>query len=158
MPAELRPGDADQQARRCTVGPCPIDCVFDEWKDWGACDQACGEGTQARKRNRKVLPKFGGKDCEGLFAEDPLFEPSSLFDDSPSLFDDQPPLFEEGSLFGEDSTSLEPPSLFESEEPLFGPGVGGSGRDRGEEETVESGGGSRDRGPGGRWRPATGGR
>jgi hypothetical protein len=95
---------------------------------------------------------------EGLFAEDPLFEPSSLFDDSPSLFDDQPPLFEESSLFGEDSTSLEPPSLFESEEPIFGPGVGGSGRGRGEEETAESGGGSRDRGPGGRWRPATGGR
>jgi hypothetical protein len=95
---------------------------------------------------------------EGLFAEDALFESSSLFDDSPSLFDDERSLFEEGSLFGDDSVSLEPPSLFESEEPIFGPEVGDSGMGRGEEETVESGGGSRDRGPGGRWRPATGGR
>jgi hypothetical protein len=59
-----------EKERSCTVGPCPIDCVMGEWKAWSACDSKCGEGNQERKRNRKVLPKFGGKDCEGSYIEE----------------------------------------------------------------------------------------
>ncbi len=93
---------------------------------------------------------------EGLFEEDPLFESSSLFDASPGLFDGQPSLFEGDSLFGAESEPAGGSDLFDSERPLFGPENAGGSDDP--EETGGSGGASKDRGPGGRWRPATGGR
>ncbi len=103
--------------------------------------------------------RSAGEDAgEGLFAGDALFDSASWFDDSPPLFGDEPSLFEEESLFGEDSTPLEAPSLFETEKPLFGPGVGDAEGSRGGGKPADSSEGSRDRGPSGRWRPATGGR
>ncbi|MDG2021357.1 MAG: helix-hairpin-helix domain-containing protein [Phycisphaerales bacterium] len=93
---------------------------------------------------------------EGLFEEGPLFESSSLFDGSPGLFDDQPSLFEVDSLFDMESEPAEGSDLFDSEQSLFGPDDASGSEDPG--ETVDSGGASRARGPGGRWRPATGGR
>ncbi|MEE2972656.1 MAG: hypothetical protein VX672_05980 [Planctomycetota bacterium] len=84
-----------------------------------------------------------GFDGEPLFDQGPLFAEESLFDDAP-LFPESSP-FDEGSIFGE--RPLFPGS------PTFGnpdsdpPGTG-SGSDAGTGSTR-----SRDRGPGGRWRP-----
>ncbi|MFB0985537.1 MAG: hypothetical protein QMB94_04505 [Phycisphaerales bacterium] len=92
-----------------------------------------------------------GDGSTGISEEGDLFESSSLFDESPSLFDEEPSLFEEGSLFGEVASPLEDSNLFDAEKSLFAPNAGDA-------EPVGSGGVSRDRGPGGRWRPATEGR
>ena len=85
---------------------------------------------------------------EGMFAGDPLFPDEPLFDDTP-LFSDEPlfndvPLFTDTPLFPGSST-------FTTPQP---DGFGGF-------DDREEGSGSsrpRDRGPGGRWRPATGSR
>ena len=92
-----------------------------------------------------------GDGSPGISEEGDLFESSSLFDESPSLFDEEPSLFEEGSLFGEVASPFEDSNLFDAEKSLFAPNAGDA-------EPVGSGGVSRDRGPGGRWRPATEGR
>lgn len=46
---------------RCAGGGVPIDCVYGEWKEWGACLKCSGE----RKRFRHILvyPAQGGREC-----------------------------------------------------------------------------------------------
>jgi len=53
----------------CEVVPCPIDCVFGDWRAWTACNSFCGTGEQERTRGRSVLPQWGGLDCQGAFSE-----------------------------------------------------------------------------------------
>jgi hypothetical protein len=78
----------------------------------------------------------------GLFDDSPLFDDDPLFGDEP-MFDDSP-LFDESPLF-------EDAPLFDSRSPFDGPPA-----DRAASPREPSGAvGPRDRGPGGRWRPAT---
>ncbi|MFM1833425.1 MAG: hypothetical protein RLZZ461_1741 [Planctomycetota bacterium] len=79
---------------------------------------------------------------EGLFDESPLFDDEPLFEDAP-LFEDDPlfgdsPLFDDAPLFDAGSPFDDPPA----------DRTGSSPRPAGAA-------GPRDRGPGGRWRPAT---
>ena len=83
-----------------------------------------------------------------LFQDDPLFEDDPLFSDDP-LFDDSP-MFDDDPLFGEDPLFDDEP-LFDRPSPFEQPANGGDRRDRGGSSFA----GPRDRGPGGRWRPAT---
>jgi len=53
----------------CNTDSCPIDCKWEEWKSWGACSAACGNGTHARRRGKALEAKYGGKDCEGIGVE-----------------------------------------------------------------------------------------
>jgi hypothetical protein len=39
-----------EQTKDCEVKPCPINCEFGEWTEWGKCDEACGPGRHDRKR------------------------------------------------------------------------------------------------------------
>jgi hypothetical protein len=45
--------------------PCPVDCEWDEWEEWGPCDQECGDGEKRRIRQKATQAAFGGKPCEG---------------------------------------------------------------------------------------------
>merc|ERR1719313_1290105 len=53
----------------CTGPPCPVDGVWDEWGDWGACDEQCGEGRHIRQRQALTPAQYGGKLLEGPSAE-----------------------------------------------------------------------------------------
>lgn len=52
----------------CSATPCPMDCTFGDWQEWGPCSASCGTG--ARKRVKAFAVSFidgkgkhGGKDC-----------------------------------------------------------------------------------------------
>jgi hypothetical protein len=47
----------------------PIDCVMNEWGEWGDCDKPCGGGKRTRQRTVKIMSKNGGLAC-GPLAED----------------------------------------------------------------------------------------
>lgn len=79
-----------------------------------------------------------------LFADEPLFGDEPLFADDP-LFGDEP-LFTDDPMFGGDP-------LFD-DDPLFATESGGT-RTASPNPTPDAESGPRDRGPGGRWRPAT---
>lgn len=100
-------------------------------------------------------PEDLATDGEGdLFAGDPLFPDDPLFSD-PALFDDDP-LFSDSALFDDQPIFGDPP-LFPGSSAFTTPRPG----DFGEFEDPGEGPGAsrpRDRGPGGRWRPATGSR
>ena len=85
--------------------------------------------------------------AEPLFGDDPpLFEDGSMFDEESSMFDGERSLFDDdSSLFDDPASAFDTPDLFRAE-----PGSG-----TGSSPPVDRNG---DRGPGGRWRPATGGR
>merc|ERR1719388_177766 len=57
------------EMKECIDRPCPIDCVFDEWDDWGACSAECGPGEKQRSRGEKISAQHGGKVCEGADME-----------------------------------------------------------------------------------------
>jgi hypothetical protein len=46
-----------------------VDGVWDEWGDWGACDEQCGEGRHIRQRQALTPAQYGGKLLEGPSAE-----------------------------------------------------------------------------------------
>ena len=83
-------------------------------------------------------PLFGG--------DPPLFDDGSMFDEESSRFDGERSLFDDdSSLFDDPASAFDTPDLFRDEPDS---GTGSS-------PPVDRNG---DRGPGGRWRPATGGR
>jgi hypothetical protein len=41
----------------------PIDCVWETWSPWGACDKCGPTGQKARTRGISVEPKHGGNNC-----------------------------------------------------------------------------------------------
>jgi hypothetical protein len=49
--------------RSCNEGPCPVDCVLNEWSGWSKCSTECGGGIAQRLRDVKVAMKNGGKPC-----------------------------------------------------------------------------------------------
>jgi hypothetical protein len=82
-----------------------------------------------------------------LFGDDPpLFDDGSMFDEESSRFDGERLLFDDdSSLFDDPASAFDTPDLFRDE----------SDSGTGSSPPVDRNG---DRGPGGRWRPATGGR
>merc|ERR1719414_62813 len=45
--------------------PCPTDCRFSSWGDWGLCDTVCGPGLKNRTAKVTQVPKSGGRPCPG---------------------------------------------------------------------------------------------
>ncbi len=54
------------ETQACNTQPCPVDCVVNEWSNWGMCSKPCGGGTQERTRTVKTQPQNGGKACPVL--------------------------------------------------------------------------------------------
>merc|ERR1719174_2788893 len=50
----------------CNMQPCPIDCVVDEWSEFGACSKDCGGGIQSRVRRAITEDEHGGEPCGDL--------------------------------------------------------------------------------------------
>ncbi|NWS97621.1 SPON1 protein, partial [Mionectes macconnelli] len=62
--AEL--GDCNEeleQAEKCMLPECPIDCELTEWSQWSECNTSCGKGHMIRTRMIKTEPQFGGTAC-----------------------------------------------------------------------------------------------
>eukprot|EP00928_Gymnodinium_smaydae_P010951 TRINITY_DN14117_c0_g5_i1.p1 TRINITY_DN14117_c0_g5~~TRINITY_DN14117_c0_g5_i1.p1 ORF type:complete len:1558 (+),score=314.31 TRINITY_DN14117_c0_g5_i1:79-4752(+) len=52
--------------------PCdeePTDCDVSEWTAWDPCDRQCGGGQQARHRQIRAFPQFGGAVCPSSMHE-----------------------------------------------------------------------------------------
>merc|ERR1711915_1091251 len=53
----------DFEVENCTtLDPCPIDCVWSEWSEFGTCYPNCGPGLKNRTRYFAVDPEFNGAD------------------------------------------------------------------------------------------------
>merc|ERR1719172_441896 len=50
----------------CNLQPCPIDCVVDEWSEYGLCTKDCGGGIQTRVRKALTDAEHGGEPCGDL--------------------------------------------------------------------------------------------
>ena len=55
---------SDSETISCN-GCCPVNCVWDNWSDYGSCSVTCGKGTQSRSRSVAVSASCGGKECSG---------------------------------------------------------------------------------------------
>jgi len=54
-----------RSTRKCNAKPCPIDCAYGKWSDYGACSVSCASyGKMYRTRTIITQPKFGGAQCE----------------------------------------------------------------------------------------------
>ena len=40
-----------------------VDCVVDDWGEWGLCSQSCGGGLMGRRKEVLVEPEYGGAEC-----------------------------------------------------------------------------------------------
>ncbi|XP_064626790.1 A disintegrin and metalloproteinase with thrombospondin motifs adt-1-like isoform X3 [Lineus longissimus] len=56
-------GSASEE-QDCQTQPCPIDCTWKEWQNWGPCNATCGTGYMTRTRGWNEA-KYNGKACEG---------------------------------------------------------------------------------------------
>lgn len=55
----------DEVQKGCNADiPCPVDCTYTSWTDWGKCQGECGIGIQHRTRRILSEAKFGGEPCE----------------------------------------------------------------------------------------------
>ena len=65
--AKLCTGQA-RDTKACNEHDCPIDCVVEEWDNWGTCTRdgitavTCNKGRQTRTRPL-TPPRYGGKKC-----------------------------------------------------------------------------------------------
>uniref|UniRef100_A0A7S4QQI0 Spondin-like TSP1 domain-containing protein n=1 Tax=Alexandrium monilatum TaxID=311494 RepID=A0A7S4QQI0_9DINO len=53
----------------CNLSPCPVNCKFDEWDNWGTCSATCGGGKHERVRST-IPAQFGGAPCHGKRTEE----------------------------------------------------------------------------------------
>ena len=57
-----------REEKRCNQHLCPVDCVISDWGPWSECvglsPDACGKGTQTRRRQIINEATLGGKPCE----------------------------------------------------------------------------------------------
>ena len=51
----------------CNDFPCPINCMWSNWGEWGTCSRRCGGGTQWQFRSISQAAAHGGKGCSGSF-------------------------------------------------------------------------------------------
>eukprot|EP00930_Biecheleria_cincta_P054939 TRINITY_DN41312_c0_g1_i1.p1 TRINITY_DN41312_c0_g1~~TRINITY_DN41312_c0_g1_i1.p1 ORF type:complete len:1369 (-),score=168.96 TRINITY_DN41312_c0_g1_i1:58-3600(-) len=49
----------------CNTEPCPIDCQWGDWADWGGCSSSCESGLRVRLRNVSVPAEYRGFPCVG---------------------------------------------------------------------------------------------
>eukprot|EP00439_Symbiodinium_sp_Y106_P031412 s2888_g3.t1 len=62
-------GEPSEEELCDTELPCPIDCQFEDWSDWGKCQlQPCGPAQRLRSRERGSA-QFGGAPCKGNLSE-----------------------------------------------------------------------------------------
>lgn len=47
----------------CNEDPCPVDCKFSSWQEWGDCSTTCGIGQRFRTRV-KSAELYGGRPCD----------------------------------------------------------------------------------------------
>jgi len=47
----------------------PIDCILDNWQEWGASSATCGVAQHTRHRVIKQQPRDGGQNCSGELAQ-----------------------------------------------------------------------------------------
>ncbi|XP_058252520.1 spondin-1b isoform X2 [Hemibagrus wyckioides] len=52
-----------EQAEKCMMPECPVDCMMSEWTEWTECNKSCGKGHMIRTRMVKLEPQFGGIQC-----------------------------------------------------------------------------------------------
>merc|ERR1712136_548000 len=57
----------DAKSEDCNTDPCPIDCIWGDWKK-GSCSKSCGGGTRTNERIKVVKEEHGGT-CEGESTE-----------------------------------------------------------------------------------------
>jgi hypothetical protein len=60
-PSDARQEDACDQDKGEV--PCPEDCRFDEWGDWGECNSTCGSGTKVATRTLLEAMNGGSVEC-----------------------------------------------------------------------------------------------
>jgi len=53
------------RATSCNTQPCPIDCQWGDWADWGACTSSCESGLRTRLRNISIPAQYEGFPCLG---------------------------------------------------------------------------------------------
>ena len=46
-----------------------VDCTWNSWGAWSACDKTCGGGIRTKERTKKVEEAHGG-DCPGKGTEE----------------------------------------------------------------------------------------
>ncbi|CAJ1456821.1 unnamed protein product [Effrenium voratum] len=55
---------AHEHSEDCETNICPVDCQWNDWKDWGGCSKSCGGGKELR--TREMTPgNSAGKSCDG---------------------------------------------------------------------------------------------
>ncbi|CAD7936456.1 unnamed protein product [Amoebophrya sp. A120] len=47
----------------------PVDCILEEWSDYGSCSADCGGGVHRRERRILQKPQNGGMPCHGSLVE-----------------------------------------------------------------------------------------
>uniref|UniRef100_A0AAY5EYS2 Spondin-1 n=1 Tax=Electrophorus electricus TaxID=8005 RepID=A0AAY5EYS2_ELEEL len=52
-----------EQAEKCMMPECHVDCMVSEWSKWSECNKSCGKGHMIRTRMVKQEPEFGGYPC-----------------------------------------------------------------------------------------------
>jgi hemicentin len=57
-----------EEEEACGAEPCPVDGVWEDWAEWGACSVSCGGGERSRARSC-IQPSFGGEPCLGEAGE-----------------------------------------------------------------------------------------
>lgn len=53
-----------KETELCSLGHCPVDCIWDDWAEWGPCSKSCDGGRQLRRRFRN-REQYGGHPCDG---------------------------------------------------------------------------------------------
>lgn len=57
------------EKQNCPPKPCPKDCEYSGWSDWGGCSVTCGGGDRWRQRTMRQ-PSYGGKECDKNLASE----------------------------------------------------------------------------------------
>eukprot|EP00928_Gymnodinium_smaydae_P043542 TRINITY_DN2914_c0_g2_i3.p1 TRINITY_DN2914_c0_g2~~TRINITY_DN2914_c0_g2_i3.p1 ORF type:complete len:2033 (+),score=334.18 TRINITY_DN2914_c0_g2_i3:329-6427(+) len=55
----------NRNTEKCNTDPCPVDCEWTDWGEWGPCSASCGGGERARQRKKKAHSRHGGAKCLG---------------------------------------------------------------------------------------------
>eukprot|EP00930_Biecheleria_cincta_P066153 TRINITY_DN5216_c0_g3_i1.p1 TRINITY_DN5216_c0_g3~~TRINITY_DN5216_c0_g3_i1.p1 ORF type:complete len:1485 (+),score=229.48 TRINITY_DN5216_c0_g3_i1:302-4456(+) len=60
---------AEQQGATQQTPLGDVDCVWEEWTDWSACQFTCGDGTAMRTRKVKMMAQGNGAACDNNLME-----------------------------------------------------------------------------------------